>query len=161
MGCLVRALVALVVLAGLLAVIGAARSSAAPGGFDRNAIVHAVVAGTDTALSAVGEATARTLAWGWERAVAIPWSAVPRAATRLARGLMITVGTAAASLTRTESGEPLDAGRLTAYAAGWVLLALVVTWVVLRRLVRWIRGVWRCAAARRTAARRNRSPAGA
>lgn len=141
MGCVVRAIVALVVLASLLAVVAAAQNRTFANAFDRTAATGAVIAGTDAALSAVGAATARAVGWGWPHLAALPWDSVPHVMGQLMRGLTTWVGTTAASLTRTDSGEPLGAGRVTAYAAGWILVILVVAWLALRRLVRWSRGV--------------------
>ncbi len=159
MGCVVRVLVALVVLGSLLAAVVAVQSRTWPSEFDRPAVTDVVIAGTDAALSRVGEVTARALGWGWAHLSAVPWNRIPDAVGPLTRGVLARITAAAASLTRTDSGEPLGAGRVTMYAAAWMLVLLVVVWLALRWLMRWSRGVWQCAAARRASGRRSRSTA--
>ncbi len=157
MGCVVRAFVALVVLAGLLVVVVAVQSRPVASGFDRTAVTGTVIAGTDAALSSVGSVTARVLGWGWVHLAAVPWHRIPDAVGELTRSGLARITAAAASLTRTDSGEPLGAGRVMMYAAGWGIVLLLVAWLALRWLMRWSRGVWHCAAVRRASARRSRS----
>ncbi len=144
MGCAVRGLVAAVVLIGLVAA-----GTAGVSGTD------AVAAGADAALVAVGETAQAGAEWGWSQVAAVPWSAAPRAVGRLARGLGAAIGDAATALSRTESGEPLGAGRLAVYAAGWVIVLAVVAWIAVRRAWRWAREAWQDAMARRAGARRD------
>ena len=118
MGCLLRAVVALVVLVGLLVMVVAVQSRTLSSGFDRTAVTGALIAGTDAALSTVGEVTARVLGWGWAHLAALPRHRIPDAVGEFTRGGLARITAAAASLTRTDSGEPLGASRVTLYAAG-------------------------------------------
>lgn len=161
---IVLALVALVFFVG--SAVGAAWPEAVLGAADWGAVAAGAVDRGGAILSAIGAATARVLAWGWDRIAAIPWQtglgALVDLAARFASVVGNLVGAAAGSvadllravanrvsrlattLTRTGSGEPVDPGRLAAYVAGWVVVVALLAWLLLRRLVHWWRGWWRC-----------------